>query len=83
MRRTKLVTRPGFDWSLVAWGRPDSPRSALCSYCRAGIGEYDVPLMLWKNDGHAAQFCDECVEQWFTSEAKSDGTKNQTVQRWR
>ena len=65
---SRLLTmrpRPGFDWGRVAWGRPDSPRSAVCSYCFAAIGEDDVPLIMWSADGHAAQFCDACVERWF------------------
>lgn len=60
-----LTPKPGFDWHHVAWGRPDSPRSALCSYCSAGIGEDDCPLILWTRKGFAAQFCDACVERWF------------------
>jgi hypothetical protein len=65
MRNAKLEVRPGFDWSRVAWGRPESPRRPLCAYCHAGIGEEEVPLMLWKPDGSGAQFCDECAERWF------------------
>jgi hypothetical protein len=41
-----LQPKAGFDWRKVTWGRPDSPRSALCSYCSAAIPEYDVPLMM-------------------------------------
>lgn len=55
-----LEPKAGFDWSHVTWGRPDSPRSVLCSYCSASIGEEDVPLMMWTPDGHAAQFCRRC-----------------------
>ena len=61
----KLDPKPGFDWAKVTWGRPDSPRSVLCSYCSAVIPEDSVPLMMWKGDGHAAQFCDVCMKQWW------------------
>lgn len=64
-----LAFRPGFfDWKRVAWGRPDSPPRPMCSYCHAGIGDDDVPLMLWREDGSAASFCDACVEAWIISE---------------
>jgi hypothetical protein len=55
MTEFKLELRPGFDWRLVAWGRPDSPVSGLCSYCRTGIGPDDVPLIMWNDEGYAAQ----------------------------
>ena len=61
----QLEPKPGFDWDRVTWGRPDSPRSALCSYCSAVIREDEVPLIMWKGDGHAAQFCDACMKQWW------------------
>lgn len=60
----KLVAKDGFDWSRVAWGRPDSPMRPLCAYCHSKIDDGDVPMMLWKDDGSCAQFCSEC-EQWF------------------
>lgn len=62
----RLLFRPGFDWGHVTWGRPDSIRTAICSYCHGGLPE--VPLMLWRADGSAAAFCDKCVEQWVTSD---------------
>jgi hypothetical protein len=37
----------------------------LCSYCSAGIGEDDVPLILWGPDGSVAQFCDACMQRWW------------------
>jgi hypothetical protein len=60
-----LEPRKGFDWRHVAWGKPDSVRSALCSYCSAGISEGDVPLILTRDDGHVAQFCDACMKRWW------------------
>lgn len=60
-----LTPKAGFDFKHIAWGRPDSPPSAICSYCSAGIGEDDVPLILWNDEGWAAQFCDDCMEKWW------------------
>jgi hypothetical protein len=60
-----LEPLPGFDWNHVTWGLPDSPRSALCSYCSAGIPESAVPLILWADDGRACQFCDACMVRWW------------------
>ena len=62
---TALRPKSVFDWGHVSWGKPDSPRSALCSYCSAAIGEDDVPLILWSDSGHAAQFFDACMEKWW------------------
>ena len=61
-----LKPLPGFDWSLVEWGRPDSPRSAVCSYCFAGISDDDdfVPLISTEQ-GYVAQFCDKCMRKWW------------------
>jgi hypothetical protein len=61
--------KEGFDWDRVTWGRPDSPRSALCSYCSAVIRDGEVPLMMWKPDGHACQFCDSCMKHWWGIES--------------
>jgi hypothetical protein len=66
----------------VAWGKPDSPRRILCSYCQRKVmpfrseprlsnrvlGADDWPLMLWREDGASAQFCDECVERWIETQ---------------
>jgi hypothetical protein len=60
-----LAPERGFDWSHVSWGRPDSPLSALCSYCSDSISEDDLPLILWSDDGHPAQFCETCAERWW------------------
>ena len=61
----KLEPKPGFDWSHVTWGRPDSPRSALCSYCSAAIQEKSVPLIMWNAESYAAQFCAVCQQRWW------------------
>lgn len=67
--KLKLITRPGFDWRKVAWGRPDARVRELCAYCHGALPR--VPLMLWKDDGSAASFCDDCVERWWTTDAGS------------
>jgi hypothetical protein len=61
-----LQPRPGFDWDHVAWSAPEAPPSALCSYCSAGIGRDCVPLILWREDGGSARFCDDCLKRWWT-----------------
>lgn len=61
----KLEPAPGFEWSRVAWGKPDSPRSLFCSYCFDTIPETSIPLRIWTEDGHAAQFCDRCQRRWW------------------
>jgi hypothetical protein len=65
---SQLKFRDGFDWQRVAWGRPDSPRRNLCSYCHGALPE--CPLMMWKDDGSAVQFCDDCVDKWITVEQR-------------
>jgi hypothetical protein len=61
----KLTFRDGFNWKLVAWGRPDAPVRPLCGYCHAMLPE--APLILTKSDGSLVQFCDDCVEKWIVS----------------
>jgi hypothetical protein len=61
----QLQAAPGFDWAKVAWSRPDSSIVALCSYCFAGMPEETVPLVVWKDDGHMAHFCDTCMRRWW------------------
>jgi hypothetical protein len=61
----QLKPLPGFDWSKVTWGRPDSPPSVLCSYCSAVIPEDDVPLMMWNRESYCARFCERCMETWW------------------
>jgi hypothetical protein len=58
-----LLPMPGFDWTRVAWGRPDSPVRGLCSYCHGPLPE--CPLILTKRDGLTAMFCDTCTETWW------------------
>jgi hypothetical protein len=53
------------DMPPLSWGRPDSPRRALCSVCHAALPE--VPLMMWDEEGACVQFCDDCVERWITA----------------
>jgi hypothetical protein len=60
-----LKPKPGFDWNHISWGKPDSVRSALCSYCSAGIAEGSVPLILSTGAGYTAQFCDDCQRRWW------------------
>lgn len=58
-----LQPAPGFDWDHITWGLPDSVPTAICSYCSGALPE--VPLMLWKDDGSCAQFCDRCATRWW------------------
>lgn len=59
---TKLKPKRGFDWKKLTWGRPDSPPSALCSYCSAVIPEDSVPLIMWNTEGASVRFCDKCMK---------------------
>ena len=61
----ELKPLPGFDWRRVVWGRPDSPRSALCSDCSDAIGADDMHLTMWTGEGWAAQFCTACQSKWW------------------
>lgn len=56
---------PAFDWRKLTWGRPDSPPSALCSYCSAVIPEDDVPLILWNAEGFSVHFCEKCMKTYW------------------
>lgn len=57
--------RKAFNWSKLTWGRPDSPPTALCSYCSAAIPEDSVPLILSNADGWTVRFCDKCMNaEW-------------------
>ncbi len=63
-----IQPKPGFNWNLVTWSKPDSSIAPLCSYCFSGIGEDEVPLMMWHEGGHAAQFCKQCQAKWWGSQ---------------
>jgi hypothetical protein len=56
----KLTLRA--DMPPIAWGRPDARLRLLCAVCHGALPE--VPLMLWKDDGACASFCDDCVERY-------------------
>jgi hypothetical protein len=58
--RLKLKTEPP---PVIVWGRPDSPPRKLCAICHGLLPE--VPLMLWRQDGSGASFCDGCIEKYF------------------
>lgn len=60
-----LQPKSGFDWSKVRWGGPRQRRTTRCSYCSNPLDEETVPLILWKSDGSAAEFCDACQETWW------------------
>jgi hypothetical protein len=62
---TTLAPKPGFDWSRLTWGRPDSPPSVLCSYCSAALREDDVPLTMWNKAGGSVRFCERCMQTWW------------------
>lgn len=61
----QLRVRRWFDWKRVAWGKPDSPMRDLCALCHGALP--DVPLIVWRADGSAASFCDDCVADMFES----------------
>lgn len=66
----KLTPKAGFDWSRVKWGGAEERRTQCCSYCAKPFPDEDddgdfVPLILWKKDGSAAEFCDDCQTEWF------------------
>jgi hypothetical protein len=62
---TTLKPRAGFNWTQVSWGGPDERRTDKCSYCDAPLTEDEVPLILWNNDGWAAEFCEACQRRWW------------------
>ncbi len=65
--RGRLLVEIKADYAArIAWGKPESERSDFCSLCFARIPDNSVPLMVFKQDGHAAQFCDPCVSKAFT-----------------
>ena len=64
---TVLKPKPGFPGERIVWGKPDAPRSSLCSLCFNLVGP--VPLLLCAEDGHVAQFCDDCMRKWWGLES--------------
>jgi hypothetical protein len=64
--------KPGFDWSKVNWGRPDSPPSVLCCYCSASLPEDSSPLVMWSDLGFSASFCARCSKMWWGLESSID-----------
>jgi hypothetical protein len=67
-----MTPKPGFDWGRVAWGRPDSPVRPFCAYCHGQLGEDDVPLAVWQDDGSMARFCERCMATWWGFEKEAD-----------
>lgn len=65
--------KPGFDWSRVKWSPPRGRLGDQCSLCPAKIGEDDVPLMMWRDDASAAQFCEKCAREAFGLESYPEG----------
>lgn len=62
---TALAPRTGFNWMQVSWDAPNSVRATRCAYCDEPFGVKDIPLILWRPDGWAAEFCADCVERWW------------------
>ncbi|MFZ1109889.1 MAG: hypothetical protein WAN43_16260 [Rhodomicrobium sp.] len=67
-----LSPKPGFDWTRLTWGRPDSPPSALCSYCSAPLSGNEVTLVLWDDKARRADFCDACQNTWWRFKSSDD-----------
>jgi hypothetical protein len=61
----RLAPKAGFDWAKLAWGRPDSPPSVLCSYCSTSLGERDIPMRMWNPEGYTVALCGKCATEWF------------------
>lgn len=73
----ELRAKPGFDWSRVIWGGPQDRRTEHCSYCGARLSpapdeDDSIPLMLWKQDGSCAEFCEDCQRNWFGMQRVED-----------
>jgi hypothetical protein len=68
MKPNLLEPRNGFDWTRVLWGGPTDRVSEDCSYCRQTLEQDDrdyVALRLFSPDGHAAVFCDACMQRYW------------------
>lgn len=74
---TNLRAKPGFDWTRVTWGGPEDVRTRECSYCGKPFPDEEddtdfMPLILWKANGAAAEFCEMCQSVWFGMESFRD-----------
>jgi hypothetical protein len=63
-----LTPAPGFDWLKVRWSRTAED---VCSYCKAAIGEDEVPLRLFRGPHGelGAVFCKACMKRWWGMES--------------
>lgn len=60
-----IAPRPEFDWVLVNWGGPDQPRAENCAYCGDQLPEESCHLIIGREDGWVAEFCDHCATRWW------------------
>ncbi|HSN21679.1 MAG TPA: hypothetical protein VLS49_13435 [Usitatibacter sp.] len=69
-----LSPRAGFDWLLIRWGGPEELRTEVCSYvpCGKPLGEDEIPLSLFRDDGSVAEFCEDCQRKWWGAEIFKD-----------
>ena len=61
----RLMPAPGFNWLQVGWGGPDEIRTSKCSYCDQPLAEEIVPLLVMREDGWVAEFCEACQRRWW------------------
>lgn len=61
-----LSPRPGFDWIKIRWRMRQADD---CSYCGGVLREEDVPLVLYRDNGTAAEFCIDCQRTWWGMES--------------
>jgi hypothetical protein len=59
----KFRPKRGFNLERLAWGKPDSPPTAICSCCFGALPE--VPLILWNAKGWTLRLCDKCIAKNF------------------
>lgn len=57
----KLFAHPDF-WARITWSGPKARPPAVCSVCSGALP--DVPMMLWKENGACAAFCDTCAKEF-------------------
>jgi hypothetical protein len=65
----RLRFRASFDPMLLSWGGPDEPAAESCSICDLPLGsmdepDYQIPLMMWREDGWCVRLCEACVAKW-------------------